>query len=389
MRTYDSNRQAYTFILFLGLVSLFGDITYEGARSVAGPYLALLGAGSFAIGLIGGIGECLGYGLRLVSGFVADSTKAYWAMVIVGYGLLFGIPLIAIADTWWLAGIFLILERAGKGIRAPARDAILSHATQKIGRGFGFGLHEAIDQVGAIIGPLIFSVTAFTKGNYRDGFLILFIPVVLCMTFLLLAKSKISTPELLEITKDEPQKKYTDKLDFSFWVYAVFCFLTVAGLINFHIISFHFKIKGVITDVHIPLIYAVAMGIDALAGLLFGKLYDKKSFNSLKSIPIISLPICFLALTSNPYLAILSMILWGAVMGIHETIMRAAIADVTPKNKRGSAYGIFNTIYGIAFFTGSSITGWLYEKSILWTIIFNTFLQILSLFVILRWRREV
>lgn len=389
MRTLDSSRQAYTFIFFLGLVSLFGDITYEGARSVSGPYLALLGAGSFAIGLIGGIGECLGYGLRFVSGFVADRTKAYWPMVIAGYGLLFSIPLMALTGNWWLAGLFLILERAGKGIRAPARDAILSHATQKVGRGFGFGLHEAIDQVGAIIGPLIFSVMAFAKGNYRDGFLILFIPVVLCMTFLFLAKSKFPTPELLETVKDESSKKPSDKLDLSFWVYGIFCFLTVAGLINFHIISFHFKTKGVITDVQIPLVYAIAMGIDALAGLVFGKLYDKKGFNSLKFIPIMSLPICFLALSSSTLLAIVSMILWGAVMGIHETIMRAAIADVTPIEKRGSAYGIFNTIYGLAFFVGSSITGWLYEKSVLWAIIFNTLLQILSLIIILRWRRGV
>ena len=169
-------RVALQFIFLLGIVSLFGDITYEGARSVAGPYLPSLGASALAVGLVGGIGEFLGYALRLVSGFIADRTKAYWPLTIIGYGLLCAIPLMAITNNWALAALFLILERAGKGIRAPARDAILSHATKQVGRGLGFGIHEAIDQIGAVIGPLIFSAVAFSRGGYREGFMILSIP---------------------------------------------------------------------------------------------------------------------------------------------------------------------------------------------------------------------
>jgi MFS family permease len=385
----DKKRVSLQFILLLGIVSLFGDITYEGARSVAGPYLASLGASALAVGFVGGIGEFLGYALRLVSGFVADRTKAYWPLTIIGYGLLCAIPLMATANNWALAALFLILERAGKGIRAPARDAILSHATKQVGRGLGFGIHEAVDQIGAFIGPLLFSAAAFYKGGYREGFIILSIPAILCLVTLFIGRVKVPAPVEMEEGDSQERSEADGGLPRAFWVYGLFSFLAVAGLVNFQIISFHLKVQSVISDAQIPLLYAFAMGMDALCGLLFGRIYDKVGLISLAAVPLLTIPIPITALSFSPYLAIISMVLWGAVMGVHETIMRAAVADITSISKRGRAYGIFNTFYGGAFLAGSAATGWLYEYSLTAIVLFTLVLEGAALIIILRWRKDL
>ena len=186
------------FIILLGIVSLFGDVTYEGARSVAGPYLATLGASASVVGLVAGIGEFVGYALRLASGHLADRTKAYWLLTFVGYGLLVSVPLLAFAGYWQLAALLIILERMGKAIRSPARDTMLSYATKEVGRGWGFAVHEALDQIGAIIGPVVFSLVFLFHGGYREGFTLLWIPALLTLVVLAIARIKVPSPEKLE-----------------------------------------------------------------------------------------------------------------------------------------------------------------------------------------------
>jgi MFS family permease len=384
-------RIALQFIFLLGIVSLFGDITYEGARSIAGPYLGTLGASAAAIGIVAGLGEFLGYVLRLASGYVADRAKAYWPLTILGYGMLCAIPLMAFAGQWHLAALLLILERMGKGIRAPARDAILSHATKQVGRGLGFGIHEAVDQIGAVIGPLIFSAVALLTGGYREGFFILWIPALLCMATLLLGRAKVPAPVQLEASEEEVQNQCeTDrKLPKIFWLYGLFAFLSVAGFANFQIISYHFKLHSVVSDTQIPLLYAIAMGIDAVVGLLIGRMYDRVGLSCLAAVPLLTLPIPFLAFAHSYSFAVLSVVLWGAVMGIHETVMRAAIADLTGIEKRATAYGLFNTIYGGAWFLGGAVTGLLYDYSILSLFLFTLVMEAVSVLVFLRMKNRI
>ena len=196
---------ALRFIVLMGVVSLFGDIVYEGARGVTGPYLALLGASASVVGLVGGLGEFIGYALRLFSGFMADRTKAYWLFTFIGYGLLVSIPLLSFAQSWQIAVLLILLERAGKAFRSPARDTILSYATKEVGRGFGFGLHEALDQIGAIVGPLIF-LRFFAGGNYRLGFSVLWIPAMMVPIVLCIARNRLPHPEKLEIAHESDQR---------------------------------------------------------------------------------------------------------------------------------------------------------------------------------------
>jgi MFS family permease len=379
---------AFQFIILLGIVSLFGDITYEAARSVTGPYLAVLGASAVIVGLVSGLGEFLGYALRLASGYVADRTKAYWPITIIGYGLILSIPLLAFAGYWHVAAMLIILERMGKAIRTPARDAILSHATKQVGRGWGFGIHEAIDQIGAIIGPLIFSAVFLLKGGYKEGFTILWIPALLTLVTLFIAKSKVPLPEKLETGGTEQKTEGRKGLSGTFCFYSLFIFLSVAGFANFQIISYHFKIRGIVPDVQIPLFYAVAMGVDAVVALIIGRIYDKVGLKSLIIIPLLTLPIPFFAFSHSYGLVLISVVLWGAVMGIHETIMRAAIADIVPIERRGAAYGIFNTIYGASWFIGSVLIGFLYEISINFIFLFVVLTQIISVFVFFMLKRE-
>lgn len=366
-------------IILLGIVSLFGDVTYEGARSVTGPYLATLGASARVVGLVAGLGEFIGYGLRLASGYFVDRTKAYWLMTFIGYGLLISIPLLAFAGNWQLAALFIILERMGKAIRSPARDTILSYATKQVGRGWGFGIHEALDQVGAIIGPIVFFFVLFSNGSYDEGFTILWIPALLTMAVLAVARRKAPSPEKLEVPTETSEQNVKRKLPRVFWLYTIFTSLAVAGFANFQLISYHLKVQSIVSDAQIPIFYAIAMGVDGVTALLIGKTYDKIGLISLLAIPMLTLPIPFLAFSGSYNLVLISIILWGVVMGIQETIMRAAIADLTPIERRGFAYGIFNTAYGASWFLGSALMGLLYGISINYLILFVILIEVISI----------
>jgi MFS family permease len=375
----DTRRMAYQFIIVMGMVSLFGDITYEGARSVGGPFLYTLGANSVVVGLVVGLGEFLAHAPRLLSGYWADRTGRYWVFVFIGYGLILAIPFLALAGIWQVAAVFFIAERMGKAIRAPARDTILSYATKQVGRGWGFGIHEAMDQIGAVIGPLAFSAVFFLQGGYRTGFGIMVIPALMTVAILTLARKKVPAPEALEREQSTQLPHDGGRLPRAFWFYTVFAFLSVTGFANFQLLAYHFDVRSVVPTAQIPLLYAAAMGVDALVALAIGKTYDRVGLISLIALPLLTIPIPFLGYSDSYALAVGGIALWGAVMGIQETIMRAAIADLTPMRRRGLAYGIFNTAYGGALFAGASVIGVLYMHSITWVIAFAVVMQVIAL----------
>ncbi len=374
----QERNNALGFIILMGIVSLLGDVVYEGARGVTGPYLALLGASATMVGLIGGLGEFIGYALRLFSGFIADRTKAYWLFTFIGYGLLIAIPLLAFTNSWQVAALLIVLERVGKAFRSPARDTILSYATKEVGRGFGFGLHEALDQIGAIIGPLIFSVILFAGGNYRTGFSVLWIPALMVIGILRIAKNRLPHPEKLE-SEQEAGAKNNPIFSKIFILYSLFTFFAVAGFANFPLISYHLKIKAIVSDVQIPALFALAMGVDALTALIIGKAYDRVGLKTLMIIPLFSVFIPFLTFSNMLVFVIIGIILWGIVLGVHETIMRAAVADLTAISRRGSAYGIFNTIYGLSWMLGGAFMGMLYEHSVFSLILLAALFEVIAI----------
>jgi len=383
------HKQSFQFIMLFGVVSMFGDVTYEGGRSITGPYMALLGAGATTVGLLGGLGEFIGYGFRLISGYLADRTRAYWTITFLGYGLLVSVPLLAYTNNWHIAALFVLLERFGKAVRSPAKDTMLSHATVNLGRGFGFALHEAMDQVGAIAGPLIFSAVFFLHGGYKTGFQYLWAPALLTLVFLVVARLKVPNPETLEATRDTHEGDTgNNNLPPIFWWYIAFAFISVLGFANFQIVAYHFKVQAVMNDAQIPLFYSIAMGVDAIVALIVGKLYDRKGLSVLLLLPLLTIPISYFAFGRSLTGAIIAVIFWGSAMAIHETIMRAAIADMIPIARRGFAYGIFNTVYGFAWLLGGWAMGYLYAVNIHYIILLTAVTQVFAIIVFFWFRNR-
>lgn len=365
-------RLALVVIVLMGTVSLFGDIVYEGARSVTGPYLLVMGASAFTVSVVAGLGEFLGYGIRLISGYFADRTRNYWVFTITGYLMIGAIPLLVFAGSWETAAFLLIVERIGKGIRSPSKDAILSHAAKECGRGFGFGIHEAMDQIGAVLGPLLFSGALLLYGEYQPGFALMSLPFLLLVVALVVAWRKIPDPQQLEEHDDTQQ---TDLFPGIMVPYSLFTAFVMAGFFVFPLLAFHFKQLSIVPDAQIPFFYAIAMGVDAVVALIIGKAYDRRGIGVLFLLPILGACVPVLAFSFGYPGALLGTILWGAAMGVQETVLRAAVADYTHISKRGTAYGILNTVYGAAWFAGSVTMGVLYEFNISLLIAFVAIMQ--------------
>lgn len=377
---------ALRFVVLLGAVSLFADMTYEGARSITGPYLGLLGASATVVGVVAGLGELVGYALRLVSGYLADRTRRYWTITFAGYLVNLGaVPLLALTGHWPAAAALMIAERIGKAIRTPARDAMLSHATQQVGRGWGFGLHEALDQVGAVLGPLVVAAVLFTRSSYPTGFAVLAVPAALAIAVLIAARLLYPTPRDLEV--DVPRLE-SEGLRRPFWIYLAGVALVGAGYADFPLIAFHFGQRAIATEALIPVLYAVAMGVDALAALVFGRLFDRRGLSVLMLAVLLSALFAPLVFLGGLAAALVGMALWGVGMGAQESIMRAAVAEMVPPDRRGAAYGIFNTGYGIFWFLGSVAMGVLYDISIPLLVVFSMVTQLAAIPLLLWVKRE-
>ncbi len=386
---YILKESALKFVILLGIVSLFADMTYEGARSITGSYLAILGASGTIVGIFTGFGELIGYSLRLVSGYISDRTRKYWAITILGYGInLLAVPLLALAGRWEVATVLIIAERLGKAIRTPARDAMLSHATTKMGRGWGFGLHEALDQIGAMLGPLIVAGVLHLKGSYQMSFGVLLIPALLALCVLVVARLLYPHPRAFDIGSVKSVKLESKAFPKVFWLYLAAVALIAAGYVDFPLIAYHFKRVSIISDDWIPIFYAIAMGVDALAALLFGRLFDQIGISILIAAALISSIFAPLVFLGGFHFALLGMVLWGVGMGAQESIMRAAIAGMVSVDRRGSAYGIFNTGYGIFWFLGSALMGILYDISIPSLIAFSVAVQFASIALLLLVRKN-
>lgn len=377
--------QAFRFVLLIGVVSFFADFVYEGARSVNGPYLAILGASATLVGIIAGLGELLGYGLRLVSGPLSERTGQFWPITIFGYVVqMAAVPLLAWAPGWKIAGLLIVLERVGKAIRNPPRDVMLSHASKDIGLGFGFGLHEAMDQAGALIGPLVVALILARHGTYRDAFAVLLIPAILTLCFLILSRMLYPKPEDLEI---KPTTVKASGLPRVFWIYMAGAALVAAGFADFSLIAFHFQKVSIVPSLWIPIFYSVAMGASGLGSLVFGRLFDRIGIRIL-------VPLTFIAAASAPlvflggfWLALTGVALWGLGMGVHESIIPAAVATMVPQQRRPSAYGIFTGVYGVFWFIGSVIIGRLYDVSLSALLVFSVAAQLAAIPIFVAVRR--
>lgn len=375
-------RRATRFVVLLGVVSLFADMTYESARSISGPFLALLGASATVVGVTAGLGEFLGYALRFVSGRIADRSGRYWAVAIFGYVVnLLAVPAMALTGHWLAAVALLFLERIGKALRTPARDAMLSFAGRRTGRGWGFALHEAMDQTGATVGPLLTAAVMFVRNDYRLCFALLLIPAVLSLTVLFTARAQYPHPRHLESTTPALATRGHAR---PFWLYLGATACIAAGFADYPLIAYHFEKTGAVSAQWIPAMYAVAMGVDGLAALAFGRLYDRRGAIVLVAACLVAVPFAPLVFLGGPGAALAGAVLWGIGMGAQESILKAAVADMTPAETRGTAFGLFHLNFGVFWFLGSALMGILYDTSLPALVAFSVAAQLLS--VPLLWR---
>jgi MFS family permease len=351
------------FVLLVGVMSFFADFTYEGSRSVIGPYLGTLGAGALAIAVISGVGEFLGYGLRLFSGRGADRTGRYWPITISGYVVqMAAVPLLALAGNWEVAALLIVAERVGKATRNPPRDAMLSHAAKEMGYGWGFGVHEALDQFGALFGPLLVAlVLAVSNHDYRLAFAALSAPAVVTLALVLVARRIYPRPQDLSAG---PAEVSTSGLPRVFWIYLGGAALVAAGLADFPLIAYHFQQARTVSAPVVPVLYAVAMAVGGTGSLIFGRLYDKNGIGVIIPLTVAGAAYAPLVFLGGVWAAVFGVALWGLSMGVQESIIPAAVAPMVSPDRRASAYGLFTGGYGTAWVAGSVVIGALFGVSL-------------------------
>jgi MFS family permease len=342
-------------------------MVYEGARSVLGPLLQNLGATATEVGIIAGFGEMVAAGLRFFSGRLADRSRAYWSLTILGYGLTaVAVPLLAFALNWPMAAALIIAERTGKSLRGPARDVLLSGATAEVGHGWGFGLHTALDQTGAVIGPLFVAGVVARTHHFGPALLRLGIPAVAMFAALFLARVLFPHGAAKPAPAGPPPAQA--HLPRVFWIYVVAAGMLACGFIDFPLLAYHWQREGIAAPSTIPLLYAAAMGVNGLSALAFGRLFDRFGIPTLALGTLLSMAALPLGFLGGLPAAAGAVVCWGFGMGAQDACLRPGIAQAVSMNKRGRAFGIFNGTYGILWFAGSAAMGALYGVS-LWALI--------------------
>ncbi|HLH36180.1 MAG TPA: MFS transporter [Alloacidobacterium sp.] len=381
-----NHNAALRFVLLIGVLSFFADFTYEGARSVYGPFLASLAASATVVSIVAGFGELVGYGFRLVSGRWADRTGNFWPIAIFGYFVqLLAVPALALAHNWPTAAVLIILERFGRATRNPPRDAMLSHAGSEIGFGWAFGVHEALDQFGALFGPLLVAAILAWRGSYRLAFAALLIPMTICLSMVLIARHIYPRPHDLEVQAGNVKTK---GLPGTFWTYLAGAALVATGFADFPLIAYHFTRASTVPKDIVPVAYAIAMGVSGTGSLVFGRWFDRFGVVILIPLTLIASAFAPLVFLGGFWPALIGAAVWGLGMGVHESIIPAVVAPMVSSDRRASAYGLFTAGYGIFWFIGSAIMGVLYDRSVSGTVIFCVATQLAAIPLFLAVRRR-
>ena len=371
MTSKPDRKAAFRFIVALGFVSLFADMTYEGAHSVIGPLLKDLGATATEVGIIAGLGEMIAASLRYFSGKLADKTRAYWTITTLGYFLnLVVVPGLAFAGSWQAAALLVVAERTGKSLRGPARDVLLSEATEVVGHGSGFGLHAAMDQTGAVLGPLLVATAVARSHHFGPAFIWLAVPALGAFIALLFARAM--SPH----TGTPPAAPTNRNLPNVFWIYVVAACLLALGFVDFPLLAYHFQKNSLTKPEVVPLLYAGAMGLNGITALVFGRLFDRFGIQVIVFgiiVSLLALPFGFLGGATGVYISVAC---WATGLGAQDATLRSGISQVVSMNKRGTAFGAFNAAYGILWFVGSVTMGVLYDYSLVALVVFGIAAQL-------------
>jgi MFS family permease len=356
-------------------------MTADGYYSVVGTYLGTLGATAALITIITGIAGLVTYTPRLASGWYCDHTHHYWRMMAAGLLINFiAVPLLALANHWELAFGLIIMQRVGQALRAPARDAIISHAAKGMGGvGRAFGLHEAMSDIGSMIGPIIVALILQEDLGYGTAFSIMIVPAVLAIIILLLARRWYPYPMGLEgLCTPEKGTRTKAKLPRLFWMYLLAAGLLAAAFIDFPLISYHLGASDHIQNYWIPVLYAIAMGLDALSALVLGHYFDRLGMKAIVAVFALSAFFVPLVFSTDMTMMVLGIVLWGVGQGAMGSILRGAVSELVPAERRGAGFGLFSTAFGVMWFLGNSVAGLLYTVSVPLMIVSSVMVQLLA-----------
>ncbi len=359
-----TTRAAYMAIVTFGIVSMMGDTIYEGGRGLIPEYLRFIGASAIVVGIVTGAGEFLGYAARLLSGALADRTRAYWLFIFLGYGLIVAVPFLGLTGIFELAILLVLLERLGKALRSPSRDAVISIVSKGIGSGKAFGLHEFLDQIGAVAGPALVAAMMFYSGNnYSTTFTFLFIPYAGLVLTLLYTYKNVGRSVHPEARVSTKAGKWLNR-DFNLYVASVG--LNTIGLVPVALILYQASLT--LTPAQqwlIPVLYLVVQAVDAPISLISGIVFDRIG------LKVLVLPYAFSFLPAlfvsyrDLTAVILACVTYGVVLGMQESIYRAAVSEIVPPEVRGTAYGVFNTVLGLGLLVAGSVFGLLIDRQVM------------------------
>jgi MFS family permease len=367
---------AFRFVLVMGIVNLFADMTYEGGGSIDGPFLGSLGASAAAIAIIAGLGEFLGYAVRIIAGYIADRTNKHWPITFVGYAInLLAVPALVFANTWVAAGVLVLTERIGRAIRKPTAEAMLSYTTGKHGKGWVYAVNTALDETGATLGPLLIALVLFLGGSYRAGFATLLISAVLALAALTTARITFPLPSRLETGRTARAKGFGA----AYWLFMLAGACFAAGLMSFELVTFHLSSTRTIGAPWIPMLLALSTGFGVIASLVLGRLYDRVGLPIVLAAVVASSLFAPLAFAGNMVALVVAVLLWGIGYATQDTLLKAVVAGLLPEGKRSFAFGLFYAGYGVGWLIGSITTGLLYDRSRFGMVAFCVGAQLVSL----------
>ena len=354
----------WRFVLAFGLVSLLTDAVYEGARSIIGPYLATLGASATTVGLVAGVAEFLGYSARVVTGYAVGRTGRYWTWTITGYALtVLSVPLIGVSGSLSLALLLYGGERLGKAVRAPAKDTLLSFAAARTGRGSAFGIHQALDQTGAVLGPLLLTaVLAVRSGDYRLAFGVLVVPGLGALAVLGWLRRRVPDPLQYESTPHVPHTQASPArgLPRAFWAYSGLVGVMSVGVAPFPLLAYHALKHASFGQAEIPLLFAAAMVVDGASGLVVGRVYDRLGPRTLLLVPVVAAA-SSLAFVSAAAAVWLGVLLWGLVSGVLDSTVKAVVSELVPRDRRALGFGWLSLFRGLGLLLAGVVLGATYH----------------------------
>ncbi|SDG50019.1 MFS transporter [Klenkia brasiliensis] len=370
-----SARSAWRAVAGFGVVSLAADMVYEGARSITGPLLASLGASALLVGLVTGLGEAAALVLRLPFGARVDRSGNYWRATIAGYGLTaVCVPLLAVTPFLGAAGlavacVLVLAERAGKAVRSPAKSTLLAHAAGPVGLGRGFGVHKALDQVGAFSGPLLVAALVAGTGALWPAMAALTLPGAASIALLAFLRRRVGDPLREQTLEAGPRPRAPFSavyrgLPRAFWSFSGCAALTTAGLVTFGVISYHLVTDQLVPTAAVPVVYAAAMAAAAVAALGVGWAHDRWGARTMVLVPVLVAVVPPLAFAGSWPVVLVGVLVWGAATGLQDSTVKALVAQLVPATRRATAYGMFAAVQGVAAVAGGALAGGLYARSV-------------------------